>query len=256
MPQNARLVSTLPLFTCYNNGVRLLGHPNPQSSELLGALDFLDFSDALHSIKEGNRVLYFNTAFRVKLPSPDPQSRSCGISIGLCKNLRRYRHLLKLPPEFAKKAHLEARLYPELTVKRESKHGPLRIVNEDDDQVFMIITSRLTTNSGLVGNIRAPRNQEIKVIARGIAPKGTGQWETLVLKVKKGDAFYVNWNQLDGSDAVTGFYYVDDSGLVRSCPQIGIPGLFAELDVTPPFTVRDDPDPLVSRIDRREWQKL
>lgn len=203
-------------------------------------------------------MLYFNKPFRIERPSPNPRSKSRGISIGLCKNLREYRHLLKLPPGFANNRHVEARLYPELTIGREQGHGPLRILAEEDTRTFMIITSRLTNDSDFVGNIRVPRGreEEIKVITRGIAPPGTGQWFTLVVQAKPGDAFYVNWNRPDGSDAMTGFYYVDERNMVHSCDQSGIPGLFTDLGITPSFTVRDDLDPLVSRIDRREWLKL
>ncbi len=203
-------------------------------------------------------MLYFNKPFRIERTSPNPRNKNCGISIGLCKNLREYRHLLKLPPGFADKKHVEAKLYPDLTIGHERGRGPLRILAEDDTRTFMIITSRLTSDSDFVGNIRVPRGREkeIKIITRGIAPKGTGQWLTLVVQARSGDAFYINWNRLDGSGAMTGFYYVDEYNSVHSCDQSGIPSLFTDLGITPSFTVRDDLDPLVSRIDRREWFKL
>jgi len=166
--------------------------------------------------------------------------------------------ILHIPTGLYAQPRLRAGLHIELTINSDKRKAPTVLADiKDEKKLFLILSSRLTPATDHVGNIRIPRSQAPpRIIARAFAPHGTGAWETLVLKVKKGDAFYVNWNRKKGSEATNCFYYVASLDQVYAYPQEFIPGLFADLGITPPFTIRDDPDPLVSRLNRREWQKL
>lgn len=197
-------------------------------------------------------MLYLDAAFPIKT---NLRRSTCGVIIGQSRSYRRSDYMLRLPSSFAGQERLKPGFYRELTIQCEKGGGPIQIAAARGS-LFLILTSRLSEDEDFVGNIRAPRAQQVRIIARAIAPIGAGRWETLILKAKRGDAFYVNWNRVSGADAVTAFYYVDEYNSVRSCSQSGIPSLFTDLGITPPFTVRDDPDPLVSRIDRHEWRKL
>ena len=187
----------------------------------------------------------------------DPYSNKRCIVLGRRFHQRGPSAILHIPTSLYSQTQLRAGLHVDLTINGDNRKTPTILADiEDEKKLFLILSSRLTSAQDHFGNIRIPRSQKPHIITRAFAPEGTGLWETLVLKAKKGDSFYVNWNRKNGSDASNCFYYVASLDQVYAYPQEFIPGLFAELDVTPPFTVRDDPDPLVSRIDRREWQKL
>lgn len=197
-------------------------------------------------------MLYLDTAFPIKT---NTRRSACGIIIGKSRSCRHLDYMLRLPSSFIGQERLEPGLYRELTIQCKKGGGPIQIAVASGS-LFLILTSHLSDDEDFIGNIRIPRVQRRNVISRAVAPVGAGRWETLILKAKKGDAFYINWNRVSGADAVTAFYYVDEYNSVHSCDQSGIPSLFTDLGITPSFTVRDDLDPLVSRIDRREWFKL
>lgn len=187
----------------------------------------------------------------------DQNSKKCGIILGRRFHTYGPNFTLQVAPEFYHQSQLGAGVHVDLTL-RFSQGKPPMIISDmaDEKQLFLILTSRLTAASRHIGHIRAPRSQKVKVIMRAFAPPGTGIWETLVLRAKKGDAFYVNWNRQNGSEASNCFFYVAELDQVYAYPREHIPELFAGLGITPAFTLRDSPDSSASCLDRREWFKL
>lgn len=199
--------------------------------------------------------MYLDVAQPIRIRSTNPRHPHYGITLGRKASHRTRECVLHIGCSLDNMVELRPGLYRGLSVHR-SNQNRLSLIDSSDSQIFLILTSRLSDDRDFVGNIRVPRRQKVNVIAKAVAPKSAGHWVTVILEARRGDAFYVNWNHPDGSDALNGFYYVGGPKIVHSCSQVGISGVLNDLGVTPPFTVRDTSDMRVSRLVLSEWRKL
>ena len=200
-------------------------------------------------------MLYIDTALPLKVINPRAKYHKYGAIAGYKFN-RPYSILV--PPELGGPgARLASGFHLQLTLSDYQNRQDLRLKPALDDQLYLILTSRLTKgDSTYIGNIRVPRSQKVDIIARAKALPDTGRWETLVIRAQVGEFYYINWNNPSGSEGTDSFYYVAELDQVYSCPQLGIPGLCEMLQLKPPFLVRDDPNPRIARLNYREWRKL
>lgn len=199
-------------------------------------------------------MLYLDVTVPINMVNPKAQYHQCRITMGRRRHQYGPPFDLWVPPGLGPR--LNAGFHLDLTLTgTKSEKGP-HIVSKLEDRLYLILSSRLTTDPGFVGNIRVPRQQNTEIIARAKPYPNSGRWETLFIRAKVGESYYINWNQPDGTGAVTSFYYVAALDQVYTCPQFGIPSLFEMLGVKPSFTIRNDPDWHISRLDYREWRKL
>lgn len=200
-------------------------------------------------------MLYLDTPLPIVSINPQAAYHKYGViaGCGQCRSL----FTVPIPPEYGEHSkRLEAGFHLGLTLGRTNSNKGPRIISALDDRLYLVLSSRLSEHDQYVGNIRVPRHQEVNIINRAKAFPDSGKWETLFIRAKVGEFYYVNWNSPNGSEGVNSFYYVAALDQVYTCPQLGIPGLCDMLGIRPPFTVRDDPDPRVSRLDYHEWRKL
>lgn len=202
-------------------------------------------------------MLYLDMSLPIQPLDRKAHPDNRGIILGRSLRNRRRVRALKVPRQLKGQQTIRAGLHFELTITS-NRQEPCRIIVDPSDEqyLFMILTTQLTPDLDYVGNLRVPRSQTVHLIDQASAPPNEGHWQRFVLRASRGDAFFVNWNLPDGTAGTNCLYYVDKSGEVYACPEEGIPDLFEYLGAAPPFTVRDDPDPRVSRLDRREWRKL
>lgn len=197
-------------------------------------------------------MLYLDVPLPIKtLPNGAGYRRS--VSLG-----RRYRtkgpeFLLDVPSQLDGHRQLGAGLHLDLTISRD-RSKPMHIVGSMEEELYIILTSRLTHEPDHIGNIRIPRTQKPHIVARAKAAPGTGHWETVIFRAKVGDAYYINWNHPNGTAPSTGFYYVAAPDQVYVCTQYDIRSLCKDFDLTPPFTVRENPN--MAPLDYHEWRKI
>lgn len=201
-------------------------------------------------------MLYLNAALPVRpLGDGRPQDRH-GVVLGRRTGSPPSDYTISLPRSFQGEKTLQPHLYHKLTISRVAGSQALRIVSSESQKLYLILTSRLSREPNFVGNIRVPRDQSVQILARTAPFFGAGQWSTLVIEARVGNAFYINWNHSDGSAARSGFYYVDRLDHVSACERDGIADTIAQLGVTPPFTVQQPSDPAASQLVLKEWRKL
>lgn len=199
-------------------------------------------------------MLYLDVPLPIKSIRPNELGQHRGVSLG-----RRYRprgpdYVLGVPPQLDGHRQISPGLHLDLTVSRD-RSKPMHILAALEEELYIVLTSRLTHANDHIGNIRVPRTQKARITARAKAIPGTGRWETIIFHARVGDAYYVNWNHPTGTSAHTAFYYVAALDQVYACPHYDIPRLCTDFDLHPDFTVRHNPDPNIAHLDYREWYK-
>ena len=139
-----------------------------------------------------------------------------------------------------------------------SKSGRPRIDARKDDDIYLILSSKRDYTRRGNGYIRAPKGQEVELIARGNGADGDagriGYWNAVIVKAKDGDVFRLTWGGSGyGYDAT--FYVVSD-GKVYSADQPEIEDLYESLGLEIPFSLayNQDEGRLVITLD--EWKMV
>ena len=178
-----------------------------------------------------------------------------GVAIGECGRGRRE---VFLPTPKSIQAHdVIKELRSDLTIGT-SKSGRPRIDARKDDDIYLILSSERGYTRRGCGRIRAPKGQEVELIARGNGADGEagriGSWDAIIVKAKDGDVFRLTWGGSGyGYDAT---FYVVSGGKVYSANQPEIEDLYESLGLEIPFSLTYDQDEgrLVITLD--EWKMV
>ncbi len=197
-------------------------------------------------------MLYLDAPLPIKTLCNGNQSRR-SVSLGRRYHSHGPEFFLDVPSQLDGHRQIGAGLHLDLTISRD-RSKPMYIVGSMEEELYLILTSRLTPDPDHIGNIRIPRTQKPRIVARAKAAPRTGRWETVIFRAKVGDAYYVNWNHPNGTAAHTGFYYVAAIDQVYACTQHDIRSLCQDFDLTPQFTVRENPN--MAPLDYHEWLKI
>ena len=199
-------------------------------------------------------MLYSNTTLKVVSKEMEFGTVT-GVAIG---EYGRGRREVFLPtPKSVQTDDVIKELRSDLTIGT-SKSGRPRIDARKDDDIYLILSSKRSYTRRGDGYIKAPKSQEVELIARGNGADGDagriGSWDAIIVKAKNGDVFRLTWGGSGyGYDAT---FYVVLGGKVYSANQPGIEDLYESLGLKTPFSLSYDQDKgrLVIALD--EWKMV
>ncbi len=181
-------------------------------------------------------MLYSNIALKV-VPREMKFGTVTGVAIG---EYGRGRQEVFLPtPKSVQADDVIKGLCPDLTIGT-SKSGRPRIDAREDDDIYLILSSKRDYTCRGDGHVKAPKSQEVELIARGRGADGTdgrivGVWDAIIVKAKDGDVFRLTWGGSECSYDAT--FYVVWGGEVYSADQLEIEYLYDRLGLEIPFSL-------------------
>jgi hypothetical protein len=139
-----------------------------------------------------------------------------------------------------------------------SKSGRPRIDARTDDDIYLILSSERSYTRRGNGYVKAPKSQEVELIARGNGADGDagriGSWDAIIVKAKNGDVFRLTWGGSGyGYDAT---FYVVWGGKVYSANQPEIEDLYESLGLEIPFSLAYNQDEGRLVITPDEWKMV
>lgn len=181
-----------------------------------------------------------------------------GILLGDCHS--NCEHAVLLPTPARRSYRLESGTHHSLAIGRTRTKHPRIVVDDKDPNVYLMLSTRLTANTGSVGELFVPQSQRLNSIMEVHAQGQTQRWSEHVLLAYAGDAFFVKWHRPHSTAKRTAFYYVCKDGEVLACAEGSILSCFRDkkLDVSQlPFSVRENPAAQMhvnSLLDLSEWR--
>lgn len=204
-------------------------------------------------------MLYVNCNFKVSTNlNLNAHHSVYGISMGW--NYQKGHHQRFLAISRRDSGVLSAGFHPELTIGS-TNSGKERIDAKNDERLYLLLTTRLTDDTGRVGKIYAPKRQASDILISTQTRNRQDRqlsWNELLIRAKVGDAFYITWQAPDSKMGRNCLYYVERPNLIRSCNQAGIMEKFRSWGIRQeslPFTMYRD-EFGGSRLRMHEWQQL